>query len=57
LLDLTIADPRWRGRLKELLRAREALGDAVLGGEEYGTELEGLDRYFLHFAAAARADR
>lgn len=57
LLDLTINDPRWRGRLKELLRVREVLGDAVLGGKEYGTKLEDLDRYFYYFAYAASAKR
>ena len=54
LLDLSIQDPRWRRRLKELTRARELLCDAWLGGREYGTDLEGLDRYFFHFALAAR---
>jgi hypothetical protein len=54
LLDLTLADPRWRGRRKEIARARELLCDAVLGGGQYGTTLEDLDRYFLQFALAAR---
>lgn len=54
LLDLTIQDPRWRKRLKELLRARELLCDAWLGGKEYGSDLKGLDRYFFAFALAAR---
>jgi hypothetical protein len=54
LLDLTLADPRWRSRLKEIARARELLCDAEAGGTAYGTTLEGLDRYFLAFAVAAR---
>lgn len=54
LLDLSIRDPRWRRRLKELTRARESLCDAWLGGREYRTELRDLDRYFLNFALAAR---
>jgi hypothetical protein len=54
LLDLSLADPRWRDRLREIARARELLCDAALGGHEYGTTLEGLDRYFLAFAVAAR---
>ncbi|MFH1821790.1 MAG: hypothetical protein ABH852_05060 [Methanobacteriota archaeon] len=54
LLDLTLADPRWRGRLKEIGRLREALCDAWLGGKTYDTTLQDLDRYFLHFAIAAR---
>lgn len=57
LLDLTLADPRWRGRLKEIARAREVLCDAAHGGREYGATLEDLDRYFLDFAVAARRGR
>jgi hypothetical protein len=54
LLDLTLADPRWRNRRREIARARELLCDAVSGGREYGSTLEALDRYFLAFAVAAR---
>ena len=57
LLDLTIGDPRWKGRRKELTRVRELLCDAMLGGRVYGGDLAGLDRYFYHFAVAARAGR
>jgi hypothetical protein len=57
LLDLTLADPRWRDRLREIARARELLCDAAAGGAEYGTTLEDLDRYFPAFAVAARAGR
>lgn len=57
LLDLTIQDPRWQGRRKELTRVREIFCDAMLGGSEYGSDLPGLDRYFYHFAVAARANR
>jgi len=57
LLDLTLADPRWRGRLREIARARELLCDAASGGSEYGTTVEDLDRYFLAFAVAARRGR
>jgi hypothetical protein len=56
LLDLTLADPRWRGRRREIARARELFCDAVAGGREYGTTLEALDRYFLAFAVAARQE-
>lgn len=55
LLDLSITDDRWRGRRKELVRARELLCDAMLGGTVYGSNLASLDRYFFHFAVAARA--
>jgi len=57
LLDLTLADPRWRGRRREIARARELLCDAAAGGAEHGATLEELDRYFLAFALAARAHR
>ena len=54
LLDLTIADPRWTGRRKELTRVRTFLCDAMDGGKEHGSTLQDLDRYFLAFAVAAR---
>jgi len=54
LLDLTIRDPRWKGRRKELTRARTFLCDAMGGGKEYRSTIEDLDRYFLAFAVAAR---
>ena len=54
LLDLSIKDPRWRHRLKELARAREMFCDALSGGKEYRSDLEGLNRYFFQFALAAR---
>jgi hypothetical protein len=57
LLDLTLDDPRWKSRLKELARARELVADAWCGGEQYGTLLEDLDRYFFHFALFARKNR
>jgi hypothetical protein len=57
LFELTIQDPRWKKRLKELTRAREVFCDAVLGGTEYGSSLEDLDRYFYYFALSARAHR
>jgi hypothetical protein len=57
LLDLTLGDPRWRGRLREIARARELLCDAAAGGHEYGATLEALDRYFLAFAVAERNRR
>ncbi len=57
LLDLTLADPRWRGRLREIARAQELLCVAALGGREYGATLEDLDRYFLEFALAAGCQR
>ncbi|MBI1754836.1 hypothetical protein HY250_02480 [Candidatus Azambacteria bacterium] len=57
LFDLTLSDARWRGRLTEVGRAREVFCDAVLGGKEYGSSLADINRYFTHFAIAARQGR
>jgi len=57
LLELTIADPRWKGRRKELTHVRGLLCDAMLGGKEYRSDLASLDRYFYPFAIAVRAGR
>lgn len=58
LMDFTLADRRWNGlRLRELARVREMIGDAMLGGKEYGITFEYLDRYFFGFAYAARVQR
>ena len=57
LLDLTIADERWKGRRKELARARGLLCDAMFEGNTYGSDLAFIDRYFFHFAMAARTGR
>ncbi|MEK7509276.1 MAG: hypothetical protein AAB605_01030 [Patescibacteria group bacterium] len=54
LFDLTLADPRWKGRKSEIGRAREVFCDAVLGGKEYGTTFPGLQKYFDQFALASR---
>ncbi len=54
LFDLTLDDPRWRGRLREIARAQEVFCDTVLGGEEYGDSLESLEKYFDPFALLAR---
>jgi len=54
LFDLTLDDPRWKGRLREIARAREVFCDIIFGDVKYKTSLEDLDRYFSHFALAAR---
>ena len=54
LFELTIADVRWRGRLREIARAHEVFCDAVTDGKEYGSTLEGIEKYFDQFALAAR---
>ena len=57
LFYLTIEDFRWRGRLKEIVRAKELFCAAALGSNEYKTSLEDLDTYFRYFALLARANR
>lgn len=54
LFDLTLADPRWRGRRWEIARAREVFCDAVYGGKLYKSSFNDLVRYFDQFAFAAR---
>lgn len=54
LFDLTLDDPRWRGRRWEIGRAREVFCDAIYGGKLYKSSLEGLVHYFDQFAFAAR---
>lgn len=53
LLDLTIADPKNRKRLKEPCRVREALVDYFIYDNEYGSTDEAWSRYFYYFAYAA----
>lgn len=54
LFGLTLSDRRWHGRLTEVGRAREVFCDAVQGGELYNSSLADLEKYFMHFALAAR---
>lgn len=57
LFDLTLADRRWRHRLKEIARSREVVCDYLVGDNAYGSTPESLDAYFLPFAVAARHQR
>jgi hypothetical protein len=57
LIDLTIADPRHLGRLKELCRAREVLLDYFVGPNEYGSSDAAWHRYFHPFGMAAALER
>ena len=54
LFDLTLDDPRWKGRLQEIARAREVFCDIIFGDKKYKTSLEDLDKYFTQFAFMAR---
>jgi len=56
LFDLTLEDPRWKGRLREIGRVREVFCDAITGGKEYKSSFQDLEQYFLHFAIASRRD-
>ena len=54
LFDLTLADQRWSGRMREIARARELFCDASTGGASYGATLASMEKYFDQFAVLAR---
>ena len=54
LLDLTLACPAHRHRLREIARMREILVDFFYGENQFATTGESLSAYFLRFACAAR---
>ncbi|MFC1511515.1 hypothetical protein ACFL5U_03940 [Candidatus Margulisiibacteriota bacterium] len=54
LLDLSIADPKNRHRLKELLRLREMLADYFIFDNGYSSTVEQWQKYFYSFNYAAR---
>ncbi len=49
LIDLTIADPKNRKRLKEVVRAREMLVDHFVYDNEYNTTDKEWQDYFFQF--------
>lgn len=49
LIDLTLTDPKWRERSKELLRLREVLGEEYVGPMDL-KKIEQYYTYCLHFA-------
>ena len=53
LFNLTQSDKRWIKRRSEIDRSKELFADAVLGGTEYKTTLQDLEKYFMQFAAIA----
>jgi hypothetical protein len=53
LIDLTVADPKNRGRLREVLRVREALVDFFVYDNEYNSTEEIWQNYFFAFNYAA----
>jgi hypothetical protein len=52
LLELTIDDPRHRGRLRELTRLREVLLDYFWGDNEFGSSPQIWHSYFHAYAVA-----
>lgn len=54
LLDKTIADQRWKKRLKEIIRSREGVADYFYGQNEFKSTPEQLEKYFYWFAVEAR---
>jgi hypothetical protein len=58
LIDLTIADPRWRNhRLKELTRLREVVCDELYSEVPEFIHETDLREYFLYFGILARSER
>ena len=57
LLDLTLADAKHRGRLRELTRVREVLVDYFYADNGFGSSPARWRTYFNAFAVAARAGR
>ena len=57
LLDLTVADPKNKGRLKEVLRVREAFVDHFVYDNEYGSTDESWQKYFFAFNYYAALQR
>lgn len=54
LLDLTIADNRWRRGCRELVMLREVVAAEGTEGQSYGISERTLDDYFISFALIAR---
>ncbi len=58
LVDLTIADPRWKNhRLKELTRLREVICDELCNEIREFDSPSDLRDYFLYFGILARSER
>ncbi len=53
LIDLTVADQKNKGRLREILRTREALVDFFVYNNEYNTSETIWQNYFFAFNYAA----
>jgi len=57
LLDFTIADPKNRRQLKEIMRVREALVDHFVYDNEYASTDDSWQKYFFAFNYAVAVER
>lgn len=57
LIDLTVADPKNKLRLREICRTREALIDWFTGTNDYHTTDRQWEQYFYQFTYASRLNR
>ena len=57
LIYFTVEDPKHKGRLREILRTREALIDHFVYDNVYNTTDEQWENYFYHFNYAAALER
>ena len=57
LFSLTLADPKNRGRLKEICRVKELWADFFFGENAYHSDAAFFERYFYAFGLAARMRR
>ncbi len=57
LIDLSVQDPKWQYRLKELLRTREVLCDYFFGKNIYAVSPDSFQKEFLYYGIAARSQR
>jgi len=60
LFDLTLDDPRWKGRRKEIARSREVFCTLLTDSEKIENldkELDSLNNYFLQFGIYANLQK
>ena len=57
LLSLSLADPKNRGRRKEIARIKEVWADFFFGNNVYNSDAAFFERYFYAFGVAARLRR
>lgn len=57
LMELTLNDPKHKGRFREIARTREAWIDFYTNESEYKTTEKSWRKYFLDFTFAARRNK